>query len=235
MKKNNIVRIIILTVVFPLIIQGLFCLHPKNPIFIANWTAGEILTYMGTVFLGVVAVIQNENATKLAMKSNELSIWARRIDYELGKKNNIEKRLAEFEEIACPHEFVTTIREDKSLDIALLIDKESDFKLKCLNLCCALGIKLDDDTNHDETGLLMEIKRLHDSTLALCTVIKKEYDIAKGKEVDLKKISNAVEIMKKNRVNMDICINKYTISKRKQLDEIISSIDIDVKLLKNIY
>ena len=97
MSKIKIALIILGLVLFPIAVQVLFCFHAPVRVLEANWTAGEILTYVGTAFLGFIAFIQNDSLKKandeaqeklaqLTSEANELSVLARIIDYELNKK-----------------------------------------------------------------------------------------------------------------------------------------------------
>lgn len=69
-KKHKILLICLgvsSVIVVPLVIHILFKIHPKNSFFSAEWTAGELLGYygavlsfVGTVVLGALALYQNK-------------------------------------------------------------------------------------------------------------------------------------------------------------------------------
>lgn len=50
----------IASLLYALIVHCLFSIYPTNQWFIAKWSAGEILTYVSTVSLGLLAVWQNK-------------------------------------------------------------------------------------------------------------------------------------------------------------------------------
>lgn len=58
-KKHKIISIMILIILLigvPLIINVLFKIHPTNKIFIAEWEAGDLLSYYGSILLGLVTI-----------------------------------------------------------------------------------------------------------------------------------------------------------------------------------
>ena len=67
-NHKKIIAFIIFMIIFgvPLIIHILFKLHPNNDFFVAEWSAGELLSYygsilafLGTVILGDFSLYQN--------------------------------------------------------------------------------------------------------------------------------------------------------------------------------
>ena len=218
MKKSKW-GIIIGLILFPIVVQGLFCLHPHYRFLVANWSAGEILTYVGTAFLGFVAYVQNENMkeandkaqdelAKLSSESNELSILARIIDYELNKKADIEKSISEFEEAANPQFLIISIDLKGFVDLKSLVDKERLLTEKYLHLCSAIGMKYDDVNLKDEFGLFSSIRGMYESTLNAIRVIKDEHqkNNTSGNAINSDRVNNAIDDMKNKRKRMEECI-----------------------------
>lgn len=80
-KHKKLIAFIIFMVIFgvPLIIHILFKLHPNIDFFVAEWTAGEILGYygsilafLGTVILGALSLYQNQIIKQESDKRAEL-------------------------------------------------------------------------------------------------------------------------------------------------------------------
>lgn len=95
-NKHLFFLLIISSIIFAFIIHCLFSKPATNDWFVAEWSAGDILTYTSTVALGLLAVWQNikfkeENdksqnrMEKLAIKANELSVMSKVIEYEKAK------------------------------------------------------------------------------------------------------------------------------------------------------
>lgn len=68
-NHKKLIAFTIFMVIFgvPLIIHILFKLHPNVDFFVAEWTAGELLSYygsilafLGTVILGALSLYQNQ-------------------------------------------------------------------------------------------------------------------------------------------------------------------------------
>ena len=84
---------VVSSVLFAIIIHILFSLHISNEWWSAKWSAGDILTYVSTVALGLLAVWQNkkfkeesdisqERMEKLTKQANELSAIGKIVEYE---------------------------------------------------------------------------------------------------------------------------------------------------------
>lgn len=80
-KHKKLIAFIIFMVIIgvPLIIHILFKLHPDIDFFVAEWTAGELLSYygsilafLGTVILGALSLYQNQIIKQESDKRNEL-------------------------------------------------------------------------------------------------------------------------------------------------------------------
>jgi len=80
-NHKKLIAFIIFMIIFgvPLIIHILFKLHPSNDFFVAEWSAGELLSYygsilafLGTVILGALSLYQNQIIKQESDKRAEL-------------------------------------------------------------------------------------------------------------------------------------------------------------------
>lgn len=82
LKKHKILIVIISIIVIlgiPFLIHILFKIHPHNNFFVAEWTAGDLLSYygsilafLGTVILGALALYQNSIIKEESDRRNAL-------------------------------------------------------------------------------------------------------------------------------------------------------------------
>lgn len=98
----------------PFIIHVLFKCHPKNDFFVAEWTAGELLSYygsilafLGTVILGALSLYQNQIIKQESDKRTELLEQRERESNmprfrlrHIGSQGNIQKMQLEIENIS---------------------------------------------------------------------------------------------------------------------------------------
>ncbi|SEA60581.1 hypothetical protein SAMN02910384_01906 [Pseudobutyrivibrio sp. ACV-2] len=55
------------------IVHCLFKIHPSNPWYTADWSSGDLLTFIGTVTLGFVSYIQTKRAYDMAEMSDNMN------------------------------------------------------------------------------------------------------------------------------------------------------------------
>lgn len=122
---------IISSILFALIIHCLFSEPAPNEWLVAKWEPGDILTYVSTIALGLLAVWQNkkfkeenDNAQQrmetLATKTNELALVSKVIEYERSKISQLKLKSRNFID-SCN-------TENASLDIADVANQPDDFK-----------------------------------------------------------------------------------------------------------
>lgn len=139
MKKRFWLFMLILFVIIPIIVQGAFCLTTPYRFLQANWSAGEVLTYFGTVFLGAIAAWQNERLKqanddsqakleRLTSEANQLSYISKVIEYELIKKSNLESCIEAFQDAASSQNIVGCMNKNDEIagNIVLEIEKKLD-------------------------------------------------------------------------------------------------------------
>lgn len=89
-KKYWISSFIIASIVFLIIVHILFSIYPKNQWLQAKWSAGDLLTYVGTVALGVIALWQNQQLQKenerLQNRDSGISLLSHRLEVFKGVK-----------------------------------------------------------------------------------------------------------------------------------------------------
>ena len=72
MEKNKLLLICILGSILALIIVHFLYSIPAPFDFLeSKWDAGDLITYLGTVFLGIVAIVQTDKSFKLSQKLAE--------------------------------------------------------------------------------------------------------------------------------------------------------------------
>ena len=83
MKRKVCISVIciFLIVGVPIVIQFVSLIHTSNGFLIEKWTAGEllnyygtILTFLGTIILGIIAVRQNDQIKEISDESNKLNL-----------------------------------------------------------------------------------------------------------------------------------------------------------------
>lgn len=104
-KHKKLIVFFIFMMIFgiPFIIHVLFKLHPKNNFFVAEWTAGELLNYygsilafLGTAILGALSLYQNQIIKRESDKRTELleqreresNMPRFRVNYLISQSNN---------------------------------------------------------------------------------------------------------------------------------------------------
>lgn len=89
------------------VLQVLFYIDAPIPLLEAKWNAGEILTYISTIMLGLLALWQNQKykeesdkaqnkMEKLSNRANELQITVKLIEHETERINLLRNLFNEF-------------------------------------------------------------------------------------------------------------------------------------------
>ena len=115
-NHKKLIAFTIFMVIFgvPLIIHILFKLHPNVDFFVAEWTAGELLSYygsilafLGTVILGALSLYQNQiikqesdkRTALLEQREHESNMPRLKLRYN-GSQGNLQKMQLEIENIS---------------------------------------------------------------------------------------------------------------------------------------
>ncbi len=110
---------IVCSAVFAFGVHCLFSIPACNEWFAAKWTAGEILTYVSTVALSLLAVWQNKRykeendlsqarLEKVAVQANELVVIGKIIEYESSNLSRLRNAYDDFS-IACDPQNLSSI------------------------------------------------------------------------------------------------------------------------------
>lgn len=109
-ENRWICKWILLVVVFTVVVHTLFSF--TGPEWLqAKWDAGDLLSYVGTVSLGLLAVWQNkrfkeendkaqERLEKLSQQSNELVVISKILEREERRIENVKETLRQFDDIS---------------------------------------------------------------------------------------------------------------------------------------
>lgn len=127
MKKHMILTWVIASALYAFVIHCLFSVYPKNPWLVAKWSAGDILTYVSTVSLGLLAVwqnkkIQDENDIAqsrlegIIKHSNEIEIINKIVEYEKDNLRELKEAFDEFSK-ACDPQIITSYYGNNSGEI----------------------------------------------------------------------------------------------------------------------
>lgn len=248
MSKIKIALIILGLVLFPIAVQVLFCFHAPVRVLEANWTAGEILTYVGTAFLGFIAFIQNDSLKKandeaqeklaqLTSEANELSVLARIIDYELNKKATLLEDIEAFEKASNPQNILSAVDLDCTVNLPSLIEKESILNDAFLHLCTSTRMHYDDDKIGEDAGYLKAIRTMYETIKRMIEIIKEECKNARYEEqaIDINSLKPVVEEVKAQKKEMEKCKSIYLTKKTDSLNNVIYGENIDIHSLKEIF
>lgn len=147
--KNHLILLwVICSIVFAFIIHCLFSKAAPNEWWEAEWGAGDILTYVSTVALGLLAVWQNqkfkeesdqsqERMEKLTNKTNEIALISKVIEHESARISRLKVKKQNFID-ACNTEQAT-------LDVSDISNYPADYrkiyiKIKMDNRCSQIRL-----------------------------------------------------------------------------------------------
>ncbi len=237
MKSKKSIILIIASVATVIIIHFIFNLHPHNEWWVAKWGAGDLLTYLGTMALGWLAIMQNEELKKsneesekqlkdINEKANEINVISKIIEYEIAKKATIESAFEDFEKNCNPQKYVSSLNkiDDKHIEVDEKVVFESEMELdeSYLKLCTKMGLKMGEVK---EGHVSTKMKELYTETKGLINLLKhKELDSVEAK----------IDKIKKARIDFGESKNLLLFSKQKELDELIRG-DVRLAEIKAIY
>lgn len=213
--------LIISSVVAMVVTHVLFKIYPRNDFFVAEWTAGEILTYLGTIVLGWLAIWQNEELKKanddaqerlekISLEANRISVVSKIIEYEFSKKKELEESIKEFEN-ATNVQIILKAHADEASSNGQLMKAESAITESFLRLC--LAMKIDYSSNEYEfASYQASIIRTYQNALLMTDCLKMD---------DAEQAKNIMEKMNEERINMDRLKRVYIGEKGDKLDNLI--------------
>ncbi len=244
MKKldKNVLLILIGLIGVPFVVQWLFCLQTPYRYFVANWSAGEILNYVGTSFLGLMVFIQNENLkerndaaqkeiAQTAAMANELTVLSKIIDYELAKKESVEKQLMEYEEAVSVKNILFSINPDSSVvDIKHLTEIEHNLEDKYKQICETLNIPEQGETDYFSSC----IKKTYLDAKDMISAIKKSSNNSENR-VNPKELKDIQACLKEQREKMIKEKEKNMLHRREELCRLIRNNELNIREYREIY
>lgn len=160
-QKRWILIWALLSVIYAGIIHILFSVTAQNRFWKANWGAGDILTYVSTVSLGLLALWQNKkqqeendksqhNLENIIVHSNELRIVSKIIEHEERRISELNERLIQFMQYCDPQAFAIVLKPEDELtcmiNLAELERKiDQEFFMSSRLLCEDKKLQADDD------------------------------------------------------------------------------------------
>ena len=186
-EKHLILFFIIASVVCAIIIHWLFSETPANTWFIAKWKAGDILTYISTVSLGLLAVWQNQKFQKenektqqqledIIRDSNTISIINKIVEYESDNLKRLKTAFHEFSTSADPQLICSMYGKNTSDVLAIgtaMSDAENNLDNSFFMIARELRIDLS-IKGHDENPLSKAVATYYSSSKDLIKRIKEE-------------------------------------------------------------
>lgn len=235
LQNNKGKFLIIFSVLAVIIIHILFSCHAPNDWWEAKWEAGDILTYLGTILLGWLAIWQNEELKKtneisqarlerISEKANDINVISKIIEYELDKKRQLEEAFENFELNCNPQRYSRALIDDGDIKVEeqTIILEEMELDEAYLKICDKLGIYPDEKRDRQ---IDKEVEKLYYETKELIQCIK---------DKKFSEIESSIDKIKSARGRLGATKNSYLISKRAELDDLIRG-DVELKNIKAIY
>ena len=122
MSDHIVLCFVVLSILFAIAVHIAFSYSAPCEWVRAKWGAGEILTYVSTVSLGLLAVWQNKKfkeendlsqarLEKLTTQANELSVISKIIEYETANYEELRKAIQSFEKALDFYPTMTELRQ----------------------------------------------------------------------------------------------------------------------------
>lgn len=186
-EKHLILFFVIASAVYAFIIHCLFSETPENTWFIAEWEAGDILTYVSTVSLGLLAVWQNQKFQKenektqqqledIIKDSNTISIINKIVEYESDNLKRLQNAFHEFSTSADPQLICSMYGKNISDSLAVstaMADAENNLDNSFFMIARELRIDLS-IKGHDENPLSKAVATYYSSSKDIIKRIKEE-------------------------------------------------------------
>lgn len=114
---------IVASISFAIIIHILFSIEADTKYLEARWSAGDLLSYIGTVTLGFLALWQNKKMQenndktqarleKISIHANEISIINRIVEYQAERIRQLKKHMDIFSELCTPPTIAKALSKD---------------------------------------------------------------------------------------------------------------------------
>ncbi|MCD7883791.1 MAG: hypothetical protein LUI87_08850 [Lachnospiraceae bacterium] len=165
-KRNRlIIWAIICSITAALIIQILFSINAPCDFLVAKWSAGDILSYIGTVSLGVIALWQNstfqeeneksqERLKDIALRANELVLTSKIVEYESENLKELKVNLIEFSEACDPQTFGILLANNDDDSQKLVISAQLEQRIDKSFMALGRSLRIDSEIKkNDESSL----------------------------------------------------------------------------------
>lgn len=140
------------SIIYAFIIHCLFSIYPTNSWFVAKWSAGEILTYVSTVSLGLLAVWQNQKLQEendksqerleiIIRDSNNISVVNKMVQYEMDNLQRLRTAFDNFS-VACDPQHIASKYGENITDKIGIMTAMSVLENELDNSFFALGREL---------------------------------------------------------------------------------------------
>lgn len=246
-SKWGLLLIVLLSIAFPLVVQILFNIPSPCRFLSPNWSAGEILTYAGTVFLGVIAIWQNERLKKandasqerlaiIATNANKLSCMAKVIEYELEKKRKLEMSIEAFQDACSSQNLIGFINGENDINLSLLLQIERSLDEAYLRLCYSLGMHYYDNAEslNGYKKCVQEMNALSKNVIRIVKENKEEDKTVLTSDMT-KEIYDTISRLNTKRLEMEKQKEVYLQGKNQELEYLIYSKDLVVDGVNSIY
>lgn len=178
------------SIIAALVIHGLFHLNAPNEWFIAAWSAGDILTYISTVTLGLLAVWQNgkiqksneesqARLEKISQEANKLNIVGKIIEHETARISKLESLFDEFQYYCNPANIAKEVFENETSSTDKLVVL-GNFEERLDSLFISIGRELKIDFQSEENQNL----KLESYYVYMYGIAKKFLDKFRNDEIE---------------------------------------------------
>lgn len=229
-SKHLILIWAIASILYAIVIHCLFSTPAPSEFWVHKWEAGDILTYVSTVSLGLLAVWQNkrfkeendvsqERLEQLARQANEISTINKIIEYETDNLSRLRAAIDEFSNICDPSaiaaSYVRVNSPNNSLADIILKMSELDTLLDSAFFQLCRELRIDHSKTSASKDSFIVIMGSYYMTTKEC--------IAKlqGRLVD--EVMGKSEIYKNLRVSFVKAREEYLMKKEKNLNELLYS------------
>ena len=132
------------------LVHIIFSLSSPCSFFSAHWTAGELLSYMGTIALGLLALWQNKEIQriseenekrmeKIEANSNEIALKQMIVKYQMERLNTIRTCLDEYMGLVKPAKLIKKMSSDSDCERELYKEEITSKYRKAYNNICYEG------------------------------------------------------------------------------------------------
>ena len=251
MKKNETKKLIfvwiIASIILALLIHFLFSLSTNNNWLIAKWSAGEILTYVSTVALALLAVWQNikfqeendklqEKLTSIVNEGNNINIINKIIEYEMDNLMRLREAFEDFSQYADPRSICSlygkstiSLKEGFNTDDIIAVSSammELHNKLEGAFLSLSRELRIDLMVReHDDNNLKKAVSSYYVSACNLILQIRQHPEKSFGNEMEACEKQKNIFLMERE---------KYLIEQENKMNKLLYE-NLSIEKVKDMY